>query len=146
MDIGLIRKYWEESTQFSKPHVPMMLQGRFKKETGEKVFCQPLAVKSKTGAEILLWFSRNIFVMERRGVTTGPMFRVIRKSGKVGRATVGDIDVLFLRLWNRIQDRHPKLLPASVKVDEEFSISRSARRGATAHAQKKKQKHQLTVM
>ena len=136
MDIGLIRKYWNEATSAEdSPHVPMMLQGRFKKETGDKVFCQPLAVKSHSGVEILKWFSRNIFVMERRGVIEGPMFRVIRKSGLIGRATVGDIDKLFLRLWNRIQEREPKLLPASVKVDDEYSISRSARRGATAHAQ-----------
>ena len=135
MDLGLIRKHWEEAIYSDQPHVPMMLQGRFKRETGQKIFCQPLAVKSKSGIEILTWFARTLFIMERRGAIDGPMFRVTKKSGKIGRATVGDIDVLFLRLWIRVQDQHPRLLPATVKVEEEFSISRSARRGATAHAQ-----------
>ena len=135
MDLGLIRKYWEEATQSDCPHVPMMLQGRFKKETGDKVFCQPLAVKTQSGIPILTWFARTLFIMERHGAIDGPMFRIARKSGKVARATVGDIDILFLQLWNRVQERNPKLLPETVKVNEEFSISRSARRGATAHAQ-----------
>mmetsp|Transcript_25276 Transcript_25276/g.62236 ORF Transcript_25276/g.62236 Transcript_25276/m.62236 type:complete len:350 (-) Transcript_25276:812-1861(-) len=135
IDLGLTRRHWEEAINSPHPHVPMMLQGRFKKETGTKVFCQPLAVRSNSGVEILTWFARTIFVMERRGVDDGHMFRVRRKNGKIARATVGDLDVLFLRLWNRVQEKHPKLLPDTVNVDEEFSISRSARRGATAHAQ-----------
>ena len=135
IDIGLIRKHWEEAITAEDKHVPMMLNGRFKKETGEKVFCQPLCVKTKTGVEILLWFKRCIFATERRGISKGPLYRLRRTTGKIARATVGDLDFLFVSLWKRVQEKSPKTIPASVDVADEFSISRSARRGATAHAQ-----------
>ena len=135
IDIGLIRKYWEEAMEAEDRHVPLMLNGRFKKETGEKVFCQPLAIVTNSGIKILLWFKRVIFILEKRAIFDGPMFRLRRTSGKIVRATVGDLDVLFLALWKRIQDRSPRTLPITVDVYDEFSISRSARRGATAHAQ-----------
>ena len=135
IDIGLIRKHWEEAITAEDRHVPMMLNGQFKRETGEKVFCQPLCVKTRSGIPILLWFKRCIFASEKRGILSGPLYRLRRTSGKIARATVGDLDVLFISLWKRIQERSPKTLPLSVDVGEEFSISRSARRGATAHAQ-----------
>ena len=128
IDIGLIRKYWEEAMEAEDRHVPLMLNGRFKKETGEKVFCQPLAIVTNSGIKILLWFKRVIFILEKRAIFDGPMFRLRRTSGKIVRATVGDLDVLFLALWKRIQDRSPRTLPITVDVYDEFSISRSARR------------------
>ena len=58
LELGAIRKYWEEAVSFpDAPHVPMMLSGRFKRETGEKLFCQPLAPTSKSGINIKEWFS-----------------------------------------------------------------------------------------
>ena len=56
-------------------HVPVMLAGRFKREIGEKLFCQPLAVRSKSGLEYRKWAYR---VMERYAagqVVSGPIFR-----------------------------------------------------------------------
>jgi hypothetical protein len=46
-DVGAIRKYWDEAIRWpGAQHVPLMLAGRFKRETGEKLFCQPLAAKT----------------------------------------------------------------------------------------------------
>jgi hypothetical protein len=46
IDIGNIRKYWGESLNYPEaPHVPLMLTCHFKREVGEKLFCQPLACK-----------------------------------------------------------------------------------------------------
>jgi hypothetical protein len=52
-DVGAIRKYWNEAMGWKDaPHVPLMLAGRFKRETGEKLFCQPLATVTKSGVDI----------------------------------------------------------------------------------------------
>jgi hypothetical protein len=55
MDLGAIRKHWDEAMEHpDAPHVPLMLAGRFKREIGEKLFCQPLAPESKSGLKIRL--------------------------------------------------------------------------------------------
>jgi hypothetical protein len=42
-DLGAIRKYWDEAVAWEgAEHIPLMLAGRFKREIGEKLFCQPL--------------------------------------------------------------------------------------------------------
>jgi hypothetical protein len=59
IDLGNIRKHWEESLNYPEaPHVPLMLAGHSKQEVGEKLFCQPLACKSASGISIALWFHR----------------------------------------------------------------------------------------
>jgi hypothetical protein len=66
MDLGAIRKHWDEAMEHpNAPHVPLMLAGRFKREIGEKLFCQPLAPESKSGLKM--------------GIVDGPVFR---KAGK----------------------------------------------------------------
>mmetsp|Transcript_20229 Transcript_20229/g.56232 ORF Transcript_20229/g.56232 Transcript_20229/m.56232 type:complete len:98 (-) Transcript_20229:400-693(-) len=57
VNIGGIMKYWEEGTTApgNKQHVPLVLAGTFKRETGLKFFTQPLAcvTKSKRSCHIL---------------------------------------------------------------------------------------------
>jgi hypothetical protein len=49
-DLGAIRKYWDEAVACAgAEHIPLMLAGRFKREVGEKLFCQPLAATTKSG-------------------------------------------------------------------------------------------------
>ena len=137
MDLGALRSNWDEATRMPlhKRHVPLMLAGRFKREIGEKLFCQPLAPITKTGVQILLWFQRLIRCLEAHGETDGAIFKVWNKNRtKHSKARVGDLDIMFLSLWKRIQILHPNLIPKTVDVDDEYSISRSARRGSTTHA------------
>jgi hypothetical protein len=50
-DLGAIRKYWDEAVAWvGAEYVPLMLAGRFKREIGEKLFCQPLAAVTKIGS------------------------------------------------------------------------------------------------
>ena len=53
IDVGQMRSHWVESVNHTEePHVPLMLMGRFKREIGEKDFCQPPAMTSKSGVKI----------------------------------------------------------------------------------------------
>ena len=90
VDLGAIRKNWEEAMKYTQAaHVPLMLSGRFKREVGEKLFCQPLASVTKSGVRILLWFHRFLETAAQAGITSGPFF--LAPNGK--RATTADLDV-----------------------------------------------------
>ena len=84
IDLGGIRKYWDEAMKLpvESRHVPLMLAGRFKREIGEKVFCQPLAVTTKSGINLVLWFMRAIMILDKLGETWGPFFKVYKKGSK----------------------------------------------------------------
>ena len=80
IDVGHMRKHWMESTMHEEaPHIPLMLSGRFKREVGEKVFCQPLAMESKTGINIGQWFWRALETLAAQNIISGPLFRVLGK-------------------------------------------------------------------
>jgi hypothetical protein len=69
------------------------------------------------------------------GIRTGPMFRTVSKKGVVKKATVGDLDLLFHDILRQVQARYPDIIPPTVKVEDEYSVRRSLRRGATSEAQ-----------
>jgi hypothetical protein len=50
------------------------------------------------------------------------------------RAKVGDSDKVFRPLLVRVQDRHPETIGPNINVEEEYSASRSLKRGATSQA------------
>ena len=137
IDVGTMREHWKESTgNPMHPHVPLMMAGKFKRETGIKLFCQPLAMKSNSGVDIASIFYRTLGVQEKLGITHGPLFRTKGKRDTHFKpASVGDLDMMFRDILKRIQRRWPNVIPESVKVDEDFSMSRSPRRGSTAEAQ-----------
>ena len=137
IDVGTMREHWKESTEDPRhPHVPLMMAGKFKRETGIKLFCQPLALKSNSGVDICGIFRRTLGVQERLGVTHGPLFRTKGKRDTHFKpASVGDLDIMFRDVLKRIQQKWPNVIPESVKVEEEYSMSRSPRRGSTAEAQ-----------
>jgi hypothetical protein len=131
-DLGAIRKYWDEAVSWvGAEHVPLMLAGRFKREIGEKLFCQPLAAVTKLGVNIRLWFHRMISSLGHRGVRMGPVFR----NAKGKRASTAELDVDFHGILMRVQKRWPNLIPDTVIVKEEHGVYRSLRRGATGEAQ-----------
>ena len=137
IDVGLMRKYWEEGLNYQrKRHVPLALAGRFKQTSGTfRIYIQPLCDRTSSGIEIRVWLERAIRSLEEVKIRTGPMFRMSTKQGKIKRASVGDLDILFHALWKRVQHRHPHLIVESTKVEEVFSTRRSFRRGATTEAQ-----------
>ena len=84
MELGAIRKYWDEAVHHpSTPHVPMVLSGRFKTTEGERLFFLPLACRSSSGIEIRSWMQRLLDAYSALGVHSGPVFRVAHKGKKV---------------------------------------------------------------
>ena len=47
---------------------------------------------------------------------------------------VGDMDFYFHKVLKEVQRRHPSIISESVNMEEDFSVSRSLRRGMTAEA------------
>jgi hypothetical protein len=138
LDLGAMRKNWEEALSHpTAPHVPYVLIGRFKNVTGEKEFFQPVVFKTASGIDNRKWAHRAIVAYQNVGVTTGPMFRVAgQKAGaKVKRSKMGDLDPGFHDVLKRVQERWPHVVHASVKVEDDYSIRRSLRRGSTSQAQ-----------
>ena len=132
VDAGAMLSHWDESVAFTEaPHIPLMLVGRFKREIGEKVFTQPLAMESKSGVTIMIWFFRTIDLLNRNGQAVGPLF----KNEKNKRASVAELDLMVHAVLKRVQAKWPNLIPDHVKVADEYSSLRSFRRGATAEAQ-----------
>jgi hypothetical protein len=108
------------------PHVPLMLAGRFKREVGEKLFCQPLTCESASGISIsALWFHGTLEIVNMVGVTDGPLFRVEGKtSGSFKKALMGDLDPAFLGILKRVQSRWPSVIPDTVNVEDEYTVFR----------------------
>lgn len=135
IELGAIRKHWEEAIHHPRsPHVPLVLSGRFKQTEGEKLFFLPLACRSISGIDNRLWTHRVIEAYGKMGVFSGPLFRVSKKGGKVRRSSVGDLDVLYHGLMQRVQERWPRVLGPEVKIQDEMSVRRSLRRGSTTEA------------
>mmetsp|Transcript_9975 Transcript_9975/g.15327 ORF Transcript_9975/g.15327 Transcript_9975/m.15327 type:complete len:126 (+) Transcript_9975:627-1004(+) len=98
----------------------LMLSGRIKRETGEKLFCQPLSPKSSKGLNIQEWFHCTISVMEKCNTTTGPLFQVSGAKGRsLKRASMTDIEPLFHYLLKRVQQRFKDVIPEEVNVEAE---------------------------
>jgi hypothetical protein len=137
VDVGQMRLHWIESTSHEDaPHIPLMLSGRFKREVGEKLFCQPLAMESKSGVKIGRWFWRALEMLAAQNITSGPMFRVRGKTvGSVRRATTADLNPNLIDLLERVRKRWSNVFGQDVNIRNDFNIGRSLRRGVTAEAQ-----------
>lgn len=137
-ELGEIRQYWEESLAHpTTPHVPWVMSGRFKQVVGEKLYFQPMAIRSRSGLEYKKWMERMIYSYNVFGIKTGPVFRVAggKPGDPVRRSSVGDLDPPFHDLLKRVQERFPNVIHPSVKISDEFSLRRSGRRGSTINAQ-----------
>eukprot|EP00978_Attheya_sp_CCMP212_P018429 scaffold50453_cov30-Attheya_sp.AAC.2 len=124
-ELGLVRQNWEEALNHLRaPHVPWAMVGRFKNETGEKVFHQPFAVETKSGICNAKWIRWVIDLYARTGIITGPIFRLRNKPGSnvVRRCKPSDLDPEFHQLRMRVQVRWPDILPLSVDVSEEYKL------------------------
>jgi hypothetical protein len=129
---GSILHYWKEAMEGTDIHIPLMLSGRFKKEVGEKYFCQPLAPVTDSGRNLAVWFQRKIMLLKDQSLCTGPMFKSMSVEKKM---SISEMDELFHSILLEVQRRFPKILSDPVKVTEEFSTFRSLPRGDTLEAQ-----------
>jgi hypothetical protein len=72
LDIGIIRKHWQEAINHPElAHVPLGMVGRFKRTIGEKLYIQPLALRSKPGLEYRLWMYIMLCEYAREGIDSG---------------------------------------------------------------------------
>ena len=127
LELGAIRKHWDEAIQHNTPHVPLVLAGRFKMSDGEKLFFLPLACQSTSGIHNRLWTHRLLEAYGALRVYSGPVFRMGGKREKVKRSAMGDLDPLLHGILVRVQERWPRVLPPSVKISDEFSVHHSLR-------------------
>jgi len=137
-ELGEMRKYWVEALSHpTTPHVPWVMSGRFKQVVGEKMYFQPVALRSASGIEYYVWIKRLVDAYAALGVVSGPVFRVASSGGgqAVRRSRMGDLDPPFHDLLSRVQERWPTVIHPTVRVQDEYSIRRSGRRGSTINAQ-----------
>ena len=129
--LGMIRKNWKECVEYQGAnHIPLMLVGRFKNVVGQVLFCQPLCVKTKDGFNLKRWFFRCLEAFSARGVDLGLMFR--NSEGK--KSSLVEMDVMLHDTLVKVQLRYPSIIPDSVRVQDEYSVYWSLRRGATTEA------------
>jgi hypothetical protein len=95
--------YWKETTEGKDVHIPLMLSGRFKKEVGEKYFCQPLAPVTNSGRNLIVWFQRKLTLLMQQSLCKGPMF----KSSMMGKKmSISEMDELFHNVLLKGQRRN----------------------------------------
>jgi len=97
MDLHATAKHYQEGINHPKhPHVVMALRGRFINEVGELEHLKPLAVETKLGLKVGIWFKRMLSWYEARGVTRGPVFRDSRGN----RAQAGRYELAISPNWS----------------------------------------------
>ncbi|KAL7563788.1 hypothetical protein ACA910_020472 [Epithemia clementina (nom. ined.)] len=136
----MIRKYWNVVLDYKhKLHVLLALLGRFEQTNGSlKTFVQPLVPVTTSGIRIQEWIRRTIEEYDKVEVKTRPMFRAPRKGPTPKRVTVSHLDALFPDILKSVQIRHLEIIAPEVKVEDEYSVRRSLRQGATTEAQNRK--------
>ena len=111
-------KHWDESIKHGYSRfVPLMLVGRFKKVTGEKMFCQPLAAKTNDGRRLDIWFARLLSLSKTTGSVQGPLFPNKKRKGM----TITELDVFFHGLLKEVQRQNPSVIPDGVNIGEVYS-------------------------
>ena len=120
MDLHATAKHYQEGINHPKRlHVVMALRGRFKNEVGELEHLKPLAVETKSGLKVGVWFKRMLSWYESRGVTRGPVFWDSR--GNWARAGRYEWAILTELEWLQ-------------KLTDGFCVSRSFWRGSCSQA------------
>ena len=93
-------KHWDKSMfHEGNPFVPLMLVGRFKRVTGEKLFSQPLAAVTNGGRKLDKWFARLLSSFKWSGIQQGHLF--LNSNGK--EMLITEMDVLFHGLLKEVQ-------------------------------------------
>jgi hypothetical protein len=132
-NLGKIREHLKESLEHPrKPHVTLVLCGRFKGQKSDRDYLLPLAPTTRSGIENKKWLVRVVLGYEALGIREGPVFRL--EGSKTVRARVRDLNGPFHDYLERVQERWPGIILARVNVREVYSFQRSIRRGSTSQA------------
>ena len=99
---------------------------------GLRLFCQPLALVTKAGRRLKEWFSRLLYVLQKCGITMGPMIVTPTPKGKA--MSIAKMDAYFIPTLLAVQQKFSHIIPDTFDVAEEYSVYRSLRRGATLEA------------
>jgi DNA-binding XRE family transcriptional regulator len=123
-----------DNIQFGKEdaesHVVAPLLGRFKNEQGERCHMLPMASRTQSGLNPREWLERLALMNQEKDRRNGPAFA--DKAGNVAKAS--SYEMKFHEALLHIQENHPRLIPPTVDVVEEYGIDRSLRRGSLTHA------------
>jgi hypothetical protein len=115
----------------TSPHVALPLSGRFKAcSQDQRHILIPVAYETNSGLRPGVWAQRLIALLEKRGVTSGWLFRTA--TGEQRR--MAHFEERFYDLLLRAQQTDPSLFPAGLDVTEVYHLGRSHRRGATTGA------------
>ena len=95
INVGGMYKHWREGIACRSPHVPLVLSGRFKQRVGIKLCVQHLYMVLASVIANYKWIERILDEYHRNGIKPGPTFCTVTKKGKVKRAIIGDLDLLF---------------------------------------------------
>ena len=131
MDLHATAKHYQEGINHPKhPHKVMALRGRFKNEACELEHLKPLAVETKSGLKVGVWFKRMLSWYEARGVTRGPVFWDSRGN----RAQPGCFELAILTELDWLQKLTDGLISPNVDVFEDFGVSRLFWQGSCSQA------------
>ena len=129
--LGMIRANWSESTGYTPAcHVPLMLVGRFKNVKGQVLFCQPLATTTNDGFNIIQWFHRCLSTHALGGRDSGLLF--CNEQGN--KLSLAEMDTWLHDILHKVQQKFPSVIPDAIRIEDEFSVYRSLRRGANTEA------------
>ena len=93
VDLSVTWKHWEGATKrVERPHVPLILLEKFKKQKGLTLFTQPLASVTQGGRHLKRWFFRILYALNKVNITTGPMFAT--SEGKA--MSIAEMDTYFI--------------------------------------------------
>lgn len=130
-DQGVMAEHFNASiNRLHFPFVPLMMLGRFKRQVGEKKFFQPLTVMTRDGRNLCIWFVRLMNIRSADGMCKGALFP--NTEGK--RMSISEMDALFHELLRLVQDWNPYTIPDNIKIEEEFGVFRSLRRGSKSES------------
>lgn len=118
-----------------RPHVMVVLKGRFKGSKVEQEHRFPIVLTSESSVlrnQTWLWRLFEQYRVEGMGAPEGPLFRADPRAAEPVR--ISQLDVLFHRYLATLQDKALELIHGRVNVEEEYSFRRSIRRGSTTHA------------
>lgn len=119
-----------------KPHVPLVLQGKFKNATSisKHIFLFSCRKDLEFAASVKTWTLRMLKLRKREGRTRGWMFAYKEgpKKGEPLNMTAYESDIMDV--LEEIQERRPDLIPKGLDVKDEYGVFRSFRRGASTAA------------
>jgi hypothetical protein len=132
VDLSGVQKHFASSIRHSTPHTIVALLGRFKNETGDSNYhLLPIVSVTQSGLEPRRWLDRALLCCNRLGHRSGPLFFDVRTGT---RFKASAFEASFHQRLLSVQCVRDDLIGASVRIEDEYGISRSLRRGATSRA------------